>query len=372
MPINPTDPRVGAALNTNGTIADRTIRHALYLERLKTGEAKRVLGLLERHVFPDLERRFLSQLARMSAGGRPNDTGLFTTNRYREMMKSVATTVREGYGIAQRDHRESLLEIASAEVKWQGRVFEDTVPAVIKAEWEVPPLRLLRTVVNERPFEGKLLSEWFKDSSDNLMRRLNQQLRIGISTGESIPQLMGRLRGVRGRGGLFGKSRSEIEGIVRTAVAHVQNAAREEMFRANDDVVKGVQWISALDLRVCRICQAYADRVYALNEGPRPPVHLGDRCVMVAVLKSLREMGIPLDEVDAGTRASMNGEVAQNVTLASWIRTRPAEEQNRLLGRGIARRVRSGSITIDELNDATRARFGEPLTLTEVIAREAN
>ena len=83
-------------------------------------------------------------------------------------------------------------------------------------------------------------------------------------------------------------------------------------------------------------------------------------------------MGIPLDEVDAGTRASMNGEVAQNVTLASWIRTRPAEEQNRLLGRGIARRVRSGSITIDELNDATRARFGEPLTLTEVIAREAN
>ena len=372
MPINPTDPRIGQALSTNGTIADRTIRHALYLERLKTGEAKRIVDLLDRHVFPDLERRLLSRLDRMSAGGRPIRTGLFTTNRYQEMLKSVSTLVQEGYQIAHRAQRESLFEIAAAESNWQSRVLKETVPTTIKAEWEVPPLRLLRAVVTERPFDGKILSEWFTDASANFMRRLNQQLRIGISSGESVPQLMARLRGVRGRGGLIDRSRRSVETLVRTAVAHVQNAAREQMLLANDDVVKGVQWITALDLRVCEICMGYSDQVYPLDQGPRPPAHPGDRCVMVAVLKSLREMGIPLDEVDEGTRASMNGEVAANLTLANWVKGRPAGEQNRLLGRGIAERVRAGSITVDELFAATRARFGRPLTLKEVLDRDSN
>ena len=50
-------------------------------------------------------------------------------------------------------------------------------------------------------------------------------------------------------------------------------------------------------------------------------------------MKSWRELGIDVDEMDAGTRASMDGQVRQLTTnYAQWLERQPYERQIKVLG----------------------------------------
>jgi hypothetical protein len=56
------------------------------------------------------------------------------------------------------------------------------------------------------------------------------------------------------------------------------------MFRANADVLDGVQWLATLDHRTCIICGAYDGRIWTkekMYEVKVPPAHPNCRCVLV-------------------------------------------------------------------------------------------
>ena len=89
------------------------------------------------------------------------------------------------------------------------------------------------------------------------------------------------------------------------------------------------------------------------------------RSTSVPVLKSFRELGIDLDEVPLSTRASMDGQIAEDTTFEGFLSRRTVAEQGEVLGVGRAKLWRDGEISFRDLVDGN----GRPLTLEELRAR---
>src|SRR3546814_8134406 len=88
------------------------------------------------------------------------------------------------------------------------------------------------------------------------------------------------LRGTKAAGyadGLLEISRRDAAAVVRTAVNHTGNYAREALYAENADIVSKVQWHSTLDGRTCPQCAGLDGKTFELGKGPRPPAHYGCR-----------------------------------------------------------------------------------------------
>ncbi len=80
------------------------------------------------------------------------------------------------------------------------------------------------------------------------------------------------------------------------------------------------------------------------------------------VLRSLRELGIAGDEVSPTTRASMDGQVPQEITFNQFLRGKSRTFQNEMLGAGKARLWRGNRISLTQLVDMR----GNPMTLGQL------
>jgi len=92
------------------------------------------------------------------------------------------------------------------------------------------------------------------------------------------------------------------------------------------------------------------------------------RCVRLPILKSWKALGIDLNEAPPSTRASMDGQVPESLSYASWLKTQDIETQNEVLGVGKATILRKGDITLDKFVDSRN----RPLTLAELKDLESN
>lgn len=354
----------GPPATANERLLDRAIRHATYLENLKAHERRRILLFLDRQVFPELMDRLQSRLERIRLRG--SDSGVETTRRYREMMAAVDGAISGGLQNGLTSFASTLDRVALTEAQWQAAVLAEAVPVAM--DFRTPSPALLRSIVRSRPFRGRHLQEWWSSIDRSARRRVRDEIRIGLTEGESTDQIVRRIRGTRAArytDGALQITRHHAESVVRTAVNHVTTRAREAVYQENR-AVKGVQWVSTLDSRTSVTCMSLDGRVFAAGRGPRPPAHIRCRSTTVPVLKSWRELGIKLPEAPTGTRASLDGQVAGDIAYPDWLRRQPAAFQDDVLGPKRAKLFRSGKVPIERMVD----RFNRPLSLEQIARRE--
>ena len=236
---------------------------------------------------------------------------------------------------------------------------------------------VLRALATDLLIQGAPSAEWWARQAADTTFQFATQMRLGIAQGETIGELVRRIRGAptKGIAGIMPVARRNAEALVRSSVATVLNAARLGVYKANADVLAGVQQISTLDGRTTPVCIAYSGAVWDLEGKPirgttlpfngGPPRHWNCRSTLLPVTKTFRELGINRDEVPAGTRASMDGQVAADLSFADWLKRKPQSFQDDLLGPGRADLWRDGKITLQQLLDAT----GRELTLDELHKR---
>ena len=90
------------------------------------------------------------------------------------------------------------------------------------------------------------------------------------------------------------------------------------------------------------------------------------RCSMVPVLRTWAELGINMDELPDGTRASMEGQVSDK-TFEDWLKRKTESDPtfaDRTLGKGRAELWRNSKITMDQMISG-----GKPLSLAELKAK---
>ena len=360
MPRDPRLPDLEATVN--GRLLSRGIRHATFLERLKTHHGNGVLGVLNRDVLPDVVDRLRSRLDRIRSRGF--DRGPWTTQRYKDMIAGVGSQITEGLDDAYQSLRHDLRELGITEAEWQvARLRQEAGPFGV--EFRLPPKPLLRSIVDKRPIEGLTLGGWFKDIAKRTKQAIAKEVSIGLAEGETVEQMIRRVRGTQARGftdGVFQTTRREAQALVRTSVAHTSAQAREITYDENAELITGVTWVSTLDHRTCPVCAGLDAETFQPKEGPRPPAHPNCRCTTVPQLKSWKALGIPLNEAPVGTRASMSGQVAGSTDFPGWLRGQGADVQNEVLGKGRAQLWRAGKVDIDAFRDERN----RPLSLRDI------
>lgn len=352
------------AISANTQLFHRAVRHAVMIERLKNTEVRAVMNLLNTQVLPDLLSQIDIRLSQAAMGMRKLNYADARLSAMRQTIRSIMDTGMRSVSDMMRGR---LLALADVEAKFQVAAMRGAI--TVPFDFIAPSPATLRAVVSAKPFNGAILSDWFDSISRVSQDRISRAINVGIVEGESVPDLVRRIRGTAASAfgdGAAGAIRRDVEAVVRTSVNYVSTEAREQTYAANEGVIDGVQIVATLDTRTCPTCMDQDGKVYDIDNGWRPPGHYNCRCTTVPVLKSWKKLGIKASEADASTRASMDGQVPSTMTYGQWLKTQPEDVQNEALGPTRAGLFRAGKVSIDGFVDDR----GRQLTLEQIKRRE--
>ena len=298
----------------------------------------------------------------------------FTVQRLEQQLKAVSDLNDALYQRMLHGFSVDLKDLVQHELGFQGQMLL-TVPPVSVPLVALAPQTVYAAVLS-RPFQGRLLSEWALGLGTDRMTRIRDAIRIGFVNSETIAQMVAKLRGTRANGyadGLLDISRRNAEAVVRTAVGHTASVARDSLYQANSDLIKAVQWISTLDARTTDICRARDGLQYTCDAhrpighslpwlGGPGQAHWNCRSSSTPVLKSWKELGLDMNEMPEGTRASMDGQVAANLRYGDWFGKQSAARQDQIVGVTRGRMFRAGEMSFDQFSNNK----GRMLTLKEL------
>jgi SPP1 gp7 family putative phage head morphogenesis protein len=342
----------------NEALQDAITERAVLVDRYRRGVAVRALKLLAK-----LEEDIIARMVALD----PSDISKPSYKRARltRMLAEVQARVDQ-YGKAlDEDIMPELRDLARDEARFGVSLLNDIPPVVL--EVVAPTLTVIDRAVMSRPFQGRVLKEWLSDHTAGVRYRVRGVISQGVAEGQTVDEMVRRVRGTRANGfkdGVMETNRRGAEALVRTAVNHVTNTAREETYAENQDLIKGVRWVATLDGKTSLICIDLDGKVFPMRSGPRPPAHPNCRSTTVPVLKSWKELGIDLKEAPEGTRASMDGQVPAKTTYDNWLRGRSPAFQDDVLGKGRAELFRKG-LSVDKFVDNS----GHIYTLAELRRR---
>lgn len=357
------DPRLTklSPATVNDVLLDRSIRHAVYIERLKTAQATKIVSMFNSQLLPDLMDQLEIRLRKITERGF--DTGPVTTKRLKALIESTNGMVRTNFRNMHNAAKKDLQDIALTEVEFQAAMLTGASP--VNLALTMPSSTIVKAAVSKRPFEGKLLRDWFKDLDTVTRASVKSNLTIGISQGETLPAIIKRFRS---DSGLAGQTRRHIDSVVRTAVNHVTTQAKEDVYTANSNIVDKIQIVATLDSRTTDICISEDGKTYAVGSGHRPPFHIRCRTTTAPVMKSWEDIGLGhfgLKEPTNAMRASMTGQVPSSLTYSEWLKKQPKSVQDDALGKGRAAYFRKGQFNI------TRPTVnGRGLTLKQLRVKE--
>jgi hypothetical protein len=253
----------------------------------------------------------------------------------------------------------------------------------------LPSENYLRTLASDALIQGSPAKNWWLRQAQDTQFKLANEIRIGAAQSETNAQIIKRIVGQEvtakaapdfiGPPGIMPLARKNAAAIVQTSMATVTAGARRATFQANADITRGIIQHSTLDSHTSVTCIAYDGATWDLEFNPIDgndlpynggiPRHFCCRSAESALLISLREMGIDMDEPDPGMRASSSGPISAKTTFADYLKMMGADYQNETLGKGRAELFRTGKLSPRDLVGGVT---GRPIKLSELRAKYGN
>jgi hypothetical protein len=282
-------------------------------------------------------------------------------------------------------------------------VIERAAPGAISAEVRLglgmPTEAYLKKLASDTLIQGSPAKNWWLRQTQDTQFKVANQIRIGAAQGETNAQIIKRIVGQDavitplepttakaapgimvkpGTPGVIPLAKKNAAAIVQTSMATVSAAARRATLELNKDVTDGFMQVSTLDSHTSLTCIAYSGASWnweyqPINGNDLPwnggvPRHWNCRSVEIALMKTLREMGIDMDEPEPGQRASAAGPISAKSTFADFLKMMGPAYQDETLGKGRAELFRAGKLTPRELVDMS----GRPLKLETLKAALVN
>lgn len=349
----------------NERLADAEVSHAISLQRFSNGVVRRMAALLNK-VEPDLFAQLMAAIERMPPGS-------FTVQRLDSLLVSTKQLNASAYAALRRELDAEMLAYVEYEAGFQYQLLSNAIPQAVQS---VIPIAVVNAqqvyaAAMARPFQGKLLSEFTRDIEAARMTRIRDAVRIGFVEGETISQMVRRIRGTRIAGyadGLLETDRRAAEAVVRTAVNHLSNFTRQAFYAENDDLIEEWQFLATLDGRTTVTCASLSGKTFKVGTGPQPPRHINCRSTSTPVIKAWEELGLTKEEIGKGTQASMDGYVADDINYSDWLRNKPASFQDEVLGPTRGKLFRDGKVSIDKFTNDR----GKVYSLDELRRRDAD
>lgn len=399
-------------------LSDALTRHAIELERLKTGTARKIVTLLRAS-----DSAMAAALAeRLEVWG---STGRMDSRRKAKSLQNlIDRTVGERSPIWAQIRQAvgaDLARIASLENVFHAEALEESI-GLEEVSIAVLTAGAVRATVNRTTVRGARVIEHLRSIERQERETLRTAIMLGATEGQKGADIVRGLRGSRSFGfkdGGLQPVRRNLGTIVSTGIIALSNAVQGELYDAAGQVA-GMKWVSVLDGRTTLICQTrdghgtafpgkekqFPDSIPALDPpGALPPAHFNCRSHMEAVLdntavvkphRTFVTSTIPdphkrihfrrLAQRNAGTRwaglserqrrrlirneqndwAETNiGTTAPDTTYPVWLGRQSAAFQDSVLGKTRGALFRRGDLPVDRFVDFA----GKPFTLEQLKQR---
>ncbi len=333
---------------------DSTIELHLDIERTGAEARATIIELLK-----NLEKELIAKVA--------DGVTDWSKARIAKQLSEADAVIRQYYDDAAGIARDTTTSVAQVSASATATSLSAAVGGQVAIS-VIPTATYLETLAGNTIIQGAVQADWWDRQAGDVAFKFQSAVRQGLVAAETTPQIVKRVRDV------MDLSRRNAEALVHTSVQSVANATREKLFEDNTDVISGKEWSSALDRRTCPTCGALDGKRWATDSKPTnhsmayraPPNHWRCRCSCIPVLRTWAELGINMDELPDGTRASMEGQVTDK-TFEDWLKRKTETDPtfaDRALGKGRAELFRDGKITMDQMISG-----GKPLTLNELKAK---
>jgi SPP1 gp7 family putative phage head morphogenesis protein len=349
----------------NQAILDATIRHAVFLERLKSGEVQKFAPFLK-----EIDRSIRERLTK-------SDLTEYTTKRLEALLKEVDSLLLGIFDRYSDQLNLDLIDLANYEAEFEATSLTRAAPASVTFDAALPGTAAIRAAILTNPLSvrgadgGKLLKPFIDGWTSVERGRIVGAIRQGFFEGQTNFQIIKAIRGTKAlnyNDGILAKTDKNIGSMVRTAVQHVSTQARMETLRENSDVVQAVEWVSTLDSKTTAQCRALDGRRFKMDQGPRPPIHINCRSTVVAVTRFSRLFA------QGATRASVGSDGPQQVradlNYYDWLQQQPAAFQDKAIGPVRAKLLRDGGLSAERFAALQLDRNFAPLTLVQMKALE--
>ncbi|WEU68204.1 NAD+--asparagine ADP-ribosyltransferase [Salmonella phage ZCSE7] len=244
------------------------ISHQVWLQRTASGEVKDLAPFIQQ-MRDEVKRQVL-------LFGDDSRTAARLTLMLRELEQALNGITSGWYEKLLADAR----ELSDYEINWNVKTLSTNVNAnfvtpAAEQVWAAATFAPLE--LSEKPVDFVSLMSGWRQTEVN---RLVMGVKSGFVQGMTTRQIV---KNVVGPGGLADISERNAATVIRTALAHVSNEARQQVYAQNDDIITKYEWISTLDSRTSAVCRSRDSMQYEIGKGPMPPAHpnclLGDTVV---------------------------------------------------------------------------------------------
>lgn len=385
-----------AERTANERIQDAFIRHQVRLQQLSAGLSKELVDLLD--VTERSVRREIEQAIAKGAG--------ISSSASLRRLQFLEDSIGKIRGAAMGDLAGMLTDQMEQLVRHEAEFTSITLDVESPTELNttIPSEVTLVSLVADEPFEGQLLKEWMDRLSAGDARRIKDSVRVGMTRGLPIDDIVRMALGSAefdGADGATAMTRNQVNSLVRTAVNAFSNMARDRTYQENSDLIDFEMYHATLDSRTTPICRSLDGKVYPRGEGKFPPQHFGCRSIRVAVLSGVaaglrplkgsserqiaREFGekrgfsaLTREDVPRGMKGEfdkfarqrvreLTGSAPASTTYSAFLSRQSRDFQEEVLGVTKARLFREGGLT-DLGKYVTRS--GQELTLSQLAQKE--
>ncbi|MEB0226265.1 minor capsid protein [Pseudomonas sp. 10S4] len=349
----------------NQAILDATIRHAVFLEKLKAGEVGKFAPFLK-----EIDRSIRDRLTQ-------SDLTEYNVKRLEALLKEVDSLLLGIFDRYSVQLNLDLIDIANYEAEFEATSLARSAPVGVSLDVAAPTAAAIRAAVLTNPLSvrgtggGKLLKSFIKGWTTAERERVTGTIRQGFFEGQTNFQIIRNIRGTKATGykdGILATTNRNASTVVHTAIQHVSSQARMEVAKANTDIVAEIEMVATLDSKTSQQCRSMDGRRFPVDSGPRPPFHPNCRTTFIFLTK--------LSEIFAkgATRASVGadgpGQVNASLDYYHWLQQQPASFQNEAIGPVRAKLFREGGLSIQRFAELQLDRNFSPLTLAQMKALE--
>jgi SPP1 gp7 family putative phage head morphogenesis protein len=256
-------------------------------------------------------------------------------NRLRDAIDDeLKGTFRETFQTSKR----SLLDLASDQLSYGVQNIESAASSVWRTKR--PERKILEDIVLDKPlYKDIVLEQGWNNISLAEKKRLEGVIRKGMAEGNTMEQIALSVR----TGNVHNITRFQSRGLVITAMTSVTNQVDHAVYKANQPLLSGWQYVAVLDSRTTALCAHRDGTVYPIGDTEHlPPAHFHCRSTTVPVVKSYDDLGKlegvseirkrNLSKLSPKQIAELDGQTPLKESYDTWLRRQPQNVQLKHLG----------------------------------------
>jgi SPP1 gp7 family putative phage head morphogenesis protein len=324
--------------NANTAIYDKLVDRAAMLRLYEERVAGKVTTIIDGHKVRIIDI-ILANKAKMTP----------------KMREEIDIQLRKTYGNAFNTSSKSLMDLVNDQLSYTYQKMDNVVGKI----WRTakPNYRISEDIVLKRPLynDVTLMGGWTSVSIAE-RKRLESLIRRGIAEGLDEKAIALSVRD----GNVFTISKQQSIGLVRTAITSVRSQTDHEVYKANEKILTGWQYVAVLDSRTTPLCQHRDGTVYPISDTAHlPPAHWYCRSTTIPITKSYDQLGelegvaqIRKRNLEGLTQkqiAFYDGQTPLKESYSEWLQRQPTDVQLRHLGDNTRLELfRSGQLTVDK------------------------